>query len=398
MLQIVFMLSVISPSIFSLSTSNYIDVDDLKQGVFYDLHEHNLAKSFVLLKRAADAGNAIAQGLVGDKFLDGEGVAKNIAKAYYYFNMAASQGDMEGLNGLGICYRDGLVVNKDVSKAVELFRQSAAKKYAVAYMNLGQVYYLGQAGTKDIPKGIKLFTKAAELGEPRAQYRLAAIYQVGNGVAPNLVKSFMWYKLAELNGYDKAKNNYFETHKAKGLKQVPYCYALGQNNVSVMYSQGSGGLKKSDKKAFAWMQKAYTTDPTVAVIAYNLAKMYESGRGVAPDFNKVLGLAQKAAKTPYGPAQQYLANLYLNGSGVAQDNIQAYAWLLLAKYTFTHRDNKYYKKYNAVCQPGGESDALQNADVVQAQLDALKPKLSIANLQKAEQLFQILRQKQHALT
>jgi TPR repeat protein len=315
----------------------------------------------------------------------------NYKKTYYYAKKGADLGQATSENNLGMLYYGGSYVKKDYIKAKELFEKSAAKGNAVGTFNLGQVYFYGNSVSKDKRNGINLYRKAALKGYAFAEGELAAVYQVGDGIPINFPFSYMWYKIAEINGSQKAKRNFFNDHMAEFKKQLPYCIAQGQANVGVMYSKGLAGLPKDGEKAMEWLQRANETDPNLAGIQLNLSKFYYAGIGTEQDTARAFHYAKKAASQPFGPAQQYLAQFYFNGVATKRDLVLAYAWLLKAKHTYNHPDLKFYAQYKAPCRPSPDGDALQNAKTAQAQMDAIKSHLTSAELSKAIKLEKTLK-------
>jgi len=64
---------------------------------------------------------------------------------------------------------------------------------------------------------------------------------------------------------------------------------------------------------------------------FNLALMYEEGRGVTKDDEQAAMWYSKAAEQDYARAQFNLGKMLSEGKGGHQDNIEAYKWLSLAK-------------------------------------------------------------------
>ena len=63
---------------------------------------------------------------------------------------------------------------------------------------------------------------------------------------------------------------------------------------------------------------------------YNLALMYDDGRGVPADDATAVEWYTKAAEQGYADAQGNLALMYANGEGVPQYDVMAYMWWNLA--------------------------------------------------------------------
>ena len=63
---------------------------------------------------------------------------------------------------------------------------------------------------------------------------------------------------------------------------------------------------------------------------YNLGWMYDNGTGVAQDYVEAVRLYRLAAEQGHVSAQGYLGAMYANGEGVAQDDAEADRWFRLA--------------------------------------------------------------------
>ena len=68
--------------------------------------------------------------------------------------------------------------------------------------------------------------------------------------------------------------------------------------------------------------------------------MYEEGWGVPADLPSAASWYRKAADHDYDLAQIGLGRLYLMGSGVRQDLVQAYYWLSMGAAGGTHEEHE----------------------------------------------------------
>ena len=71
-----------------------------------------------------------------------------------------------------------------------------------------------------------------------------------------------------------------------------------------------------------------------AAAQFNLARMYESGHGVARDFREAAALYQKAADRGDPAAQFNLGVMYYKGRGVPRDYVETHKWLKIAAARF----------------------------------------------------------------
>ena len=128
----------------------------------------------------------------------------------------------------------------------------------------------------DYVNAVKLFLEGAEKGDPRAMYAVGSMYAGGAGVEQDFKKAYQWLnKAAIYNRWD------------------------AQYKTGLMHYMGMG-IPRNYKKA---------------ALVYKTLAVKEKG---------------------YPPAQYRLGLLYVNGHGVEQNNIQAYAWLVIAAHFYRH--------------------------------------------------------------
>lgn len=149
-----------------------------------------------------------------------------------------------------------------------------------------QFFAQAQAKRRDgqTDQAAELFTKAAELGDSGAMVELGEMYSSGEGVAEDEAKALNWFKRAA------------EAGNVSGMVALGGVYLLG----------GSGN-DPNEEEAARWFQKAAERDSPAAL--YDLAMLYESGRGVPKSLDKAKDLYQKAGALGNHEAQKRLAKL-----------------------------------------------------------------------------------------
>ena len=101
-----------------------------------------------------------------------------------------------------------------------------------------------------------------------------------------------------------------------------------QTWLGYMYANGFG-FPEDDAKAMEWYTKAAEQDPVE--VHFILGSMHESGRGFPQDDAKAMEWYTKAAEQGRRQAQYRLGKmLYAAGTGVPEDYVQAYKWVVLA--------------------------------------------------------------------
>lgn len=104
--------------------SNIARADSLEDAVTaYQRGNH--VQAIELIHPLAKKGNVIAQGLLGQMYLRGEGTTQNYQKALKWCNLAAKQGNVNAQANLGSIYGQGKGVTQDYQQAVRWYRLAA---------------------------------------------------------------------------------------------------------------------------------------------------------------------------------------------------------------------------------------------------------------------------------
>ena len=111
--------------------------------------------------------------------------------------------------------------------------------------------------------------KLAEEGDVRAQNQLGVMYQQGSGIEQDIQKAVYWYAKAAEAGNPNA-----------------------MVNIGAIYLKGNG-VEPDMETAVMWFEKAAAEDNQAAL--YNLARLYLAGAGVTKDQAKGFEYAKKAA-------------------------------------------------------------------------------------------------------
>lgn len=129
----------------------------------------DLPNAMMFLGKAADAGHAKAQSLLGyiyDK-------AEENQEALRYYRMSASQGDSAGEYGLGALYASGEGVERNYREAVRWFAKAVEQGHGPAIAVLATSYLEGGLGLEeDRDKALNLLRRGAALGDESARQHL----------------------------------------------------------------------------------------------------------------------------------------------------------------------------------------------------------------------------------
>ena len=190
---------------------------------------------------AAEQGYSEAQSNLGDMYRNSQGVPQDNEEAIKWFRLAAEQGYSEAQSNLGDMYRNGQGVSQDYKESDKWYRLAAEQGNFEAQRSLGLMYKNGvgvpqeenvskeeieldddqksemEKKKQDYKESIKWFTKSAEQGDSKSQYNLGEIYQEGKVVPKNMVKAYMFFNLAAVNG-DEVK---IKSRNKVAIKMTP---------------------------------------------------------------------------------------------------------------------------------------------------------------------------------
>jgi len=160
------------------------------------------------LNTMASRGNGDAMLELGERLIQGQGVATNVDEGLKWLTKAADAGKMEAWYDLGFVYSNGLIDGKpNIVEAMKYFQKGDDLGNADCQTSMGLLY---QAGEK-IPGGVKAdpaqaagwYRKAAEQNHTEAIQHLAMLYMTGQGVVADPAEAAKWLrKGAELGNTD----------------------------------------------------------------------------------------------------------------------------------------------------------------------------------------------------
>ena len=204
-------------------TSNPFDIPEVElpaETPFSAYQRGFYLTAFDLATKLAGKGDAAAQTLLGELYLNGQGVPQDSKEAASWFALAAEGGDREAQFSLGMLHVKGNGVERDLEQARTLFEKSAAKGQKSAQFNLAMMYLQGQIIRQDLNKALDLFTKSAKQGLPEAQYALAQLYVSDLFPTPNWDQSGYWMHEAAKAGFSDAQLEYgLMLFKGEGVTQ-----------------------------------------------------------------------------------------------------------------------------------------------------------------------------------
>ncbi|RMD70792.1 MAG: hypothetical protein D6819_03355 [Gammaproteobacteria bacterium] len=156
-----------------------------------------------LVEKAAAAGHAAAQHLLGETYLHGP--QRDPEKASAWIRRAARAGRPSAKSLLAWLYDTGTGVPEDKGRAFRLYLEAAREGNLSACNNLGEMYETGSAGIRDLSKAARWYRRGAEGGLAQAQFNLGRLYADGKGVTRNDALARRWFEQAAQQGLEPAR-------------------------------------------------------------------------------------------------------------------------------------------------------------------------------------------------
>ena len=144
----------------------------------------------------------------------------------------------------------------------------------------------------------------AEAGDPEAQANVGYMYEEGLGVSQQLDVAVGWYEKAAASGSMQANHN-----------------------LGMIFAEGRG-TPQSWVRALRYFEKAASDIPASR---YMIGYTYFQGEGNIQNRPRAFREFMDAALDGYADAQYMVAFMYLDGSGIPKQPIQAYVWASIAQ-------------------------------------------------------------------
>jgi len=119
-----------------------------------------------IVRKAADAGNALAQLRLALMYDQGDGVPQNSRTAFEWYIKAAALGEPESQNQLSNQYEGGEWVEENWDLSARLRQASAQQGWLKGQFSLGRAYQFGIGVPQNRQEAIAWFRKAAAQGHP----------------------------------------------------------------------------------------------------------------------------------------------------------------------------------------------------------------------------------------
>ena len=132
--------------------------------------EKNQAKGLALFHEAAEAGDALAQGILGEIYLLGNATPEDMTKALYWLRKAIAQGEPTALIMVAYLHRIGRGVEKNLKSAFNYYQRIIQKNdddsesLADAHFGIAEMLAFGEGVERDMKQAIAHLKEADFLG------------------------------------------------------------------------------------------------------------------------------------------------------------------------------------------------------------------------------------------
>jgi TPR repeat protein len=123
-----------------------------------------------IVRKAADAGNAVAQLRLALMYDQGDGVPRSAKAAFAWYARAAAQGEPESQKQMGIYYEGGEGVQENWDLAAKFYQASALQGWLKGQFSFGRAYQFGIGVPQDRQQAIAWYKKSAAQGDPDADH------------------------------------------------------------------------------------------------------------------------------------------------------------------------------------------------------------------------------------
>ncbi|ESY64301.1 MULTISPECIES: SEL1-like repeat protein [Mesorhizobium] len=257
----------------------------------------DFAAALDLATKAAEAGSATGQAILGYILTSGPKPKRDADAAHHWYEKSALAGCAEGCLGLALSLaRRGK--REDRIRIADEVRRAADAGLPTATYLLAVLTEHGLGVVRDITAAAQLYQAAAEKGLPSAQFRLGLALIEGGLVDHDPAAGEVWMRRAALAGNIEAASLLGDRY----AKTQPPDYA----------------------EAATWYRRAAEAGHQAAARA--LASLYLTGNGVAQDVEEGARLLRASADGGNQEAQIDLANLILGGGGEPGDRASVAGW------------------------------------------------------------------------
>ncbi|MGH9709346.1 MAG: SEL1-like repeat protein, partial [Candidatus Acidiferrales bacterium] len=239
----------------------------------------------------------------------------------------AASGNAAAQYNLALAYQNGDGVPKDLKLAFDWCKKAAEQDNADAETALGVMYRSGEGVDEDLQAAVQWYEKASRQGNPNAMFDLGAAYYNGEGVPIDDSLSYAWFVLAKEAGSPQAVQAVARAESDLSPLQI----TVGYRRLAEICTDDKYARVNRVEAAY-WALKAATLGDLPSQL--QIAQMFLDGQGVAQDFGRARYWCSQAAKGGGGaggaPGEYCLGYIYQHGLGVPANPKTARKWYKLA--------------------------------------------------------------------
>ena len=153
----------------------------------------------------AEAGDGLAQCIVGEAYFHGRGTDRDYAQAVRWYASAAASGQVGAQASLGLCNLRGWGCEQNSRKAAYWFHRAAKAGNLGAMVDLAFCYHTGVGVARDDRMAFDWAMKAAQRGHMRGQCMVGEFYLDGYGVEKDQRRADDWLQRAARQGDERAQ-------------------------------------------------------------------------------------------------------------------------------------------------------------------------------------------------
>lgn len=205
---------------------------------------------------AAEAGDAMAQYVLGLALQHGVGIEPDQRAAFDWFERSAAQDNVAGMTSLA--YMLTLPASADLPRARSLLTEASNRGYAKAKSQLGFALLSGALGDTDVARAVDLFREASDAGHVYATYALG---RYGEGESENAEGRLR--ELADHGNVDADRwlcEMHYEALDFDGVAEhceraARHEYPTAQAIWAGMLARGDD-VRRDDDRALHWAERA----------------------------------------------------------------------------------------------------------------------------------------------
>jgi len=349
--------------IISINMYGYTFEEGLKE-----FESNNYKKAFKIFNEFANKGNKKAKLILAKMYMQGIGVKQDTIKAKNILNELTSNTNEDLQVALRALY--GGFIEKDYKRSVELLEPLAKKGNLVAQFTLGDMYFQGSKIKGDSRKALEFLLPLAKKGVSDAQYKVGVLYMSEK----NYKEAFKWLNQSYKNGIINTHINVMLGILYKNGQGVNRNYKKALTLLLPLAEKGNPTAQtivgeiysevQNYKEAVKWYELASKQGNVVAL--NNLSSLYYDGKGgLKKDRIKAKKLLELSAAQGFKDAQENLVKFFND-----------YSYKNTSSRTLTKKGEKLYFKCIRCHGANGKTKALGKSAIIAGQnRDSLVKKL-----------------------